>query len=125
MQNFILEASLTLLRHENVLLLASHGPNAWLVRNYQQNAELTELQSTLAALKESVTEVNRSRRVFQEDAGQHLTRLEERWQNLVGGTVQLDMACMAMEGEVKGLRRKETELRAEVEELEGSQTGMN
>ena len=95
------------------------------MRNYQLNAELTELQTTLAALKESVTEVNRSRRVFQEDAGQHLSRLEDRWQNLIGGTVQLEMACMAMEGEVKGLRRKEMELRAEVEELEGSQTGMN
>jgi len=106
-------------RLENVSLLASHGPNAWLVRNYQLNAELTELQATLAALKERVTEVNRSRRVFQEDAGQHLSRLEGRWQDLIGGTVQLEMACTAMEGEVKGLRRREDELRLEVEELEG------
>ena len=110
--------SLTPDRQENVSLLASYGPNAWLVRNYQLNAELTELQSALTAMKERVTEVNRSRRVFQEDAGQHLSRLEGRWQDLIGGTVQLEMACMAMEGEVRGLRRKEEELRKEVEELE-------
>ena len=103
---------------ENISLLASHAPNAWLVRNYQLNAELTELQSTLAAMKERVIDVNRSRRIFQEDAGQHLNRLEGRWQDLIGGTVQLEMACTAMEGEVKGLRRREEELRQEVQELE-------
>lgn len=105
-------------RLENTSLLSTYAPNAWLIRNFQLNSQLTELTSTLAELKEQVTEVNRSRRVFQEDTGQHLTRLEGRWQDLVGATVQLEMACKAMEGEVKGLRRKEEELRKEVTELE-------
>jgi pre-mRNA-splicing factor SPF27 len=56
--------------------------------------------------------------VYQEDKGQHLTRLEGRWQDLVGATVQLEMACKAMDGEVKGLRRREEELRQEVTALE-------
>jgi pre-mRNA-splicing factor SPF27 len=88
------------------------------VRNYQLNAELKELQETLSGLKEKVTDVNRSRRVFQEETGAHLSRLETRWQDLVGSTVQLEMACGALEGEVKGLRRKETELREQVDKLE-------
>jgi pre-mRNA-splicing factor SPF27 len=100
-------------------LLAAHGPNAWLVRNYQLNSQLTELQTTLTALKDRVTEINRSRRVFQEDTGKHLTVLEGRWQDLVGGTVQLEMACKAMEGEVKGLRRQEEDLKQELDVLEG------
>ncbi|WVQ81409.1 hypothetical protein IAT38_003533 [Cryptococcus sp. DSM 104549] len=107
------------LRLENSSILASYGPNAWLVRNYQLNSQLTELQGTLAALKEQVTDVNRARRVFQEETGQHLTRLEGKWQDLVGSTVQLEMACQAMEGEVADLERKEEELRKEVAELEG------
>ncbi|WVF65647.1 hypothetical protein IAT40_000378 [Kwoniella sp. CBS 6097] len=107
------------LRLENASVLASYGPNAWLVRNYQLNSQLTELQSTLAALKEQVTEVNRTRRVFQEDTGKHLGKLEGRWQDLIGSTVQLEMACTAMEGEVRGLRRKEEELKKEVADLEG------
>ncbi|WOO83504.1 Pre-mRNA-splicing factor SPF27 [Vanrija pseudolonga] len=107
-------------RNDNVGVLQSYGPNAWLVRNYQLNSQSKELQETLTQLKEQVTEVNRARRVFQEDAGEHLGRLENRWQDLVGSTVQLEMACKAMEGEVRGLRRKEEELRLEVAQLEGS-----
>ncbi|KAK1922489.1 Pre-mRNA-splicing factor SPF27 [Papiliotrema laurentii] len=106
------------IRNENASILSSYGPNAWLVRNYQLNAELKELQETLSGLKEKVTDVNRSRRVFQEETGAHLSRLETRWQDLVGSTVQLEMACGALEGEVKGLRRKETELREQVDKLE-------
>jgi pre-mRNA-splicing factor SPF27 len=91
------------------------------VRNYQLNSQLTERNATLTGLKDEVTEVNRSRRVYQEEAGSHLSKLETRWQRLVGSTVQLEMACMAMEGEVRGLRNKEDELRAEVEQLEAAQ----
>ena len=56
--------------------------------------------------------------MFQEDTGAHLTRLEGRWQDLVGSTVQLEVACTAMEGEVRALRRKEEELKREVQQLE-------
>lgn len=103
---------------ENTNVISSYGPNAWLIRNYQLNSQVTELEQALTELKEKVTDVNRSRRVYQEETGQHLTRLEGRWQDLIGSTVQLEMACMAMEGEVGGLRRKEEDLRREVKELE-------
>ena len=103
---------------ENTNILSSYGPNAWLVRNYQLNSQLTELQSTLSSLKDKVTEVNRQRRVYQEDTGKHLTRLEGRWSDLVSGGMQLEMAVKVMEGELRGLRRKEDELREEVRALE-------
>lgn len=77
------------------------------------------MQGALTGLKEEVTEVNRSRRVAQEEAGEHLSRLENRWGDLVSSTVQLEMACMAMEGEVRGLRAREAKLREEVAALEG------
>jgi len=105
-------------RLENTNILSSYGPNAWLVRNYQLNSQLTELQSTLSNLKEKVTEVNRQRRVYQEDKGKHLSRLEGRWGDLVGENVQLEMAILAMEGELVGLGRKEDELKEEVRQLE-------
>lgn len=100
-------------------IIQTYGPNAWLVRNYQLNAELKEMQGALTDVKEQVTEVNRSRRVAQESAGEHLTRLEDRWGNLVSSNIQLEMACMAMEAEVRGLREREAQLRAEVAALEG------
>lgn len=108
----------SLCRLENTSILSSYGPNAWLVRNYQLNSQLTELQATLATLKEQVTDINRTRRVFQEETGQHLSRLEGRWQDLVGSTVQLELACTAMEGEVKGLEAKKIILKDEITELE-------
>lgn len=108
-------------RNDNISVLSNYGPNAYLVRNYQLNSQLTELNSVLGDLKEQVTEVNRKRRVFQEDTGVHLGKLESRWQDLISSTVQLEMACRAMDGEVKGLRRKEEELRTEVADLEAQQ----
>lgn len=108
----------SLCRLENTSILSSYGHNAWLVRNYQLNSQLTELQATLATLKEQVTDINRTRRVFQEETGQHLSRLEGRWQDLVGSTVQLELACTAMEGEVKGLEAKKIILKDEITELE-------
>lgn len=105
-------------RNENIEVIQSYGPNAWLVRNYQLNSQLSELQETLKEMKEKVVEVNRTRRVFQEDQGEHLTRLESRWMDLVRSTVQLEMASTAMEGEVLGLESREQELRAEVAKLE-------
>ncbi|ODN95715.1 pre-mRNA-splicing factor SPF27 [Cryptococcus wingfieldii CBS 7118] len=107
------------LRVENTSILSTYGPNAWLVRNYQLNAQLSELQGTLSGLKEQVTETNRTRRVFQEDAGLHLERLEGRWSDLVSSTTQLEMACNAMDGEVAALERRENQLKAEVAQLEG------
>lgn len=115
---FTTEGYETDVRIENTNILSSYGPNAWLVRNYQLNSQLTELQSTLSNLKEKVIEVNRQRRVYQEDKGKHLSRLEGRWGDLVGENVQLEMAILAMEGELVGLRRKEDELKEEVRQLE-------
>jgi pre-mRNA-splicing factor SPF27 len=100
--------------------MQTYGQNAWLVRNYQLNSELKEVQGALTVQQEQVTEVNRARRVAQESAGEHLTRLEGRWGDLVSSTVQLEMACMAMEGEVHQLRAREAALREEVEALEAA-----
>ncbi|KAL7421484.1 hypothetical protein Q5752_004371 [Cryptotrichosporon argae] len=110
------------LRNENISLLSTYAPNAWLVRNYQLTATRAELAAELTALQEQATEVNRARRVFQEDTGRHLSALEGRWSDLVRATVQLAMACAAMGGEVEGLRRKEDALREEVTKMEQAET---
>ncbi|GMK56241.1 hypothetical protein CspeluHIS016_0300810 [Cutaneotrichosporon spelunceum] len=105
-------------RNENVGVLQTYGPNAWLVRNYQLSSQAKELEGTLAALKEEVTDVNRQRRAYNEAQGEHLARLENRWNDLVTSTLQLEMACTAMEGEVRGLEHRADELRSEVAQLE-------
>ncbi|WWC64139.1 uncharacterized protein I303_106747 [Kwoniella dejecticola CBS 10117] len=106
------------LRLENTNLLSTYAPNAWLIRNFQLSSQVKELEETLAALKEEIISVNRSRRVYQEDKGKILNILEGRWQDLISSNVQLEMACQAMGVEVESLRRNEEVLQKEVEGME-------
>jgi pre-mRNA-splicing factor SPF27 len=104
------------LRNVNAGLQATYGPNAWLIRNYQLEGEAKEMEAEVEQWREKVTEVNRSRRVFQEEKGRHLSALETRWQDLVTGTVQLELANVALQGEVEALARKAEALERELEE---------
>lgn len=104
------------LRNTNAQLQATYGPNAWLIRNYQLEGEAKEVEAEVEQWTERVTEVNRSRRVFQEEKGRHLAALETRWQDLVTGTVQLEMANVALQGEVDALERKAEALEKELNE---------
>ncbi|WVW79225.1 hypothetical protein I302_101191 [Kwoniella bestiolae CBS 10118] len=106
------------LRIENTSLLSQYAPNAWLIRNFQLNSQISELTSTLDQLKEQIVDVNRSRRVYQEEKGGQIGKLEGKWQDLISSNVQLEMACGALEGEVRGLRKRQEVLEGEVEGLE-------
>lgn len=103
-------------RNTNAHLQSTYGPNAWLIRNYQLEGEAKEIEQEVAQWTERVTEVNRARRVYQEEKGRHLAALETRWQDLVTGTVQLEMANVALQGEVDALARKAEALEKELNE---------
>ncbi|GHJ88209.1 hypothetical protein NliqN6_4611 [Naganishia liquefaciens] len=103
-------------RNTNAQLQATYAPNAWLIRNYQLEGEAKEIEHEVVQWTERVTEVNRARRVFQEDKGKHLAALETRWQDLVTGTVQLELANVALQGEVDALERKAAALEKELNE---------
>jgi pre-mRNA-splicing factor SPF27 len=68
-----------------------------------------------------IDEVLADENAKQEETGQHLSRLESRWQDLVSSTVQLEMANTALEGMVANLRRKRDELKEEVAEIEAQE----
>ncbi|WWC91321.1 uncharacterized protein L201_006264 [Kwoniella dendrophila CBS 6074] len=106
------------LRLENSTILSTYGSNAWLIRNYQLNSQISELTKVSEDLKEKIIDLNRSRRVYQEDQGLKLSKLEGKWQDSIGSTVQLELACNAMNLEVAALREKEERLQKEVDELE-------
>ena len=102
-------------RNENLSLLSTYGPNAWLIRNYQLESQAKEVEAEVEVWKEKVVEVNRKRRVFQESTGKHLSSLENRWQDLITGTIQLEMASRAMELEVEVLKGQEARLERDLE----------
>jgi pre-mRNA-splicing factor SPF27 len=51
----------------------------------------------------------------QESTGKHLSSLENRWQDLITGTIQLEMASRAMELEVEVLKGQEARLERDLE----------
>lgn len=62
--------------------------------------------------------LNRSRRSEQTDAGKKLAALEARWTELISRGLQLEVANIAAEHEVAGLRAEEEALRRELERME-------
>ncbi|WWC73200.1 uncharacterized protein I206_107166 [Kwoniella pini CBS 10737] len=106
------------LRLENTNLLSNYSPNAWLIRNFQLSSQVKELEESLNQIKEEIININRNRRIYQEDKGKLLNKYENKWQDLISSNVQLEMACKAMNIEVESLKRREEILQKQVNELE-------
>ncbi|TCD70077.1 hypothetical protein EIP91_005059 [Steccherinum ochraceum] len=100
------------LRQSNIALLQNYGSNAWRIHNYLLEATSKNLDKALEELKEMTTEVNRDRKNFQTRIGSQLTSLETRWTELISSVLQIDMANVALEGEIERLSKKEAELAA-------------
>ncbi|TFK76842.1 breast carcinoma amplified sequence 2 [Pluteus cervinus] len=100
------------LRQINLTLLHNYGANAWRVHNYLLEATANQMEKELEAGKQETVEVNRERKNNQERLGKQLTMLETRWTELISNVLQIEMANVALEGEVAQLRVKEEELQA-------------
>jgi len=100
------------LRHANTALLQNYGSNAWRVHNYLLEQTAKNLEKALEELKELTTEVNRDRKNFQTRIGNQLNVLETRWTELISSVLQIEMANVALEGEIDRLTKKEAELAA-------------
>ncbi|THH32324.1 hypothetical protein EUX98_g1851 [Antrodiella citrinella] len=100
------------LRQTNIALLQNYGPNAWRIHNYLLEATSKNLDKSLEELKELTVEVNRDRKNFQTRIGNQLTSLETRWTELISSVLQIEMANVALEGEMERLSKKEADLAA-------------
>jgi len=100
------------LRQTNIALLQNYGANAWRIHNYLLETTSKNLDKSLEELKELTVEVNRDRKNFQTRIGNQLTSLETRWTELISSVLQIEMANVALEGEIERLSKKEAELAA-------------
>jgi len=98
------------LRHTNQALLQQYGSNAWRIHNYLVEANAKNIEKALEDLKELTTEVNRERKNFQTRVGNQLTSLETRWTELISNILQIELANLALEGEVDRLNKTEAQL---------------
>ncbi|KAF8559319.1 breast carcinoma amplified sequence 2 [Imleria badia] len=98
------------LRHTNLALLQTYGQNAWRINNYLLEETAKQSEGALEEVKQLTTEVNRERKSSQTHFGAKLTTLETRWTELLSSILQIEMANIALEGEVERLRIKEGEM---------------
>lgn len=98
------------IRHTNLSLLQSYGPNAWKINNYLLESSATRLEKAVEELKERTVQVNRERKNAQSIAGAQLTALETRWTELISNVLQIELANVALEAEISQLAQREQEL---------------
>lgn len=97
-------------RQTNVELLQKFGGNAWRMSNFLLEEDVKRLQRQHEALQARMEELNRSRKTSQSEAGKRLDALEHKWSEMVGGNLQLEVANLALEGQVMQLRQRHQEL---------------
>jgi pre-mRNA-splicing factor SPF27 len=92
-------------RRAHLALLDSYGKNAWLVGNWQLEAELKALERELAQTKTEIDVLAVQRRKAQEEAGAEIHGLEETWKKGVGRVLETEIAAEGLRQEVLEQRR--------------------
>ncbi|KAI1850633.1 hypothetical protein JX265_004343 [Neoarthrinium moseri] len=92
-------------RHAHLALLERFGKNAWLVGNWQAEAQLAGLERELADVKRQIELVNHARRRAQEAVGGELQGLEDTWKRGVGRVLETEIAVEGLRKDVLERRR--------------------
>ncbi|KAI8946773.1 Pre-mRNA-splicing factor SPF27 [Xylaria longipes] len=87
-------------RETHLRLLDAYGKNAWLVGNWQAEAELAALERDLAAARREIDVVNIQRRRLQDEVGEELRGLEETWKKGIGRVLETEAATEALRRQV-------------------------
>lgn len=87
-------------RRQHLALLDTYGKNAWLVGNWQLEAELHALERELADAKRDVDLVTLQRQRAQADAGGEIRNLDETWRRGVGRVLETEVAAEALRRQV-------------------------
>ncbi|KAJ6604317.1 breast carcinoma amplified sequence 2, partial [Mycena vulgaris] len=98
------------MRQTNLTLLHTYGPNAWRIHNYLLEATVKQTEQALEELKQMTVDVNRERNNMQTRLGKQLNSLETRWTELISNVLQIELANVALDGEVNRLNAREAEL---------------
>jgi pre-mRNA-splicing factor SPF27 len=88
-------------RCQNLDLLDRWGKNAWLVGNYQLEADLRALEKELADVKKHIDVVNHDRKRRQEDVAAEMHLLEENWRKGVGKVLETELAVEDLKAQIR------------------------
>ncbi|KAK7941141.1 breast carcinoma amplified sequence 2 [Apiospora aurea] len=92
-------------RHAHLGLLDRYGKNAWLVGNWQAEADLAGLERDLAAVKRDIELVNHSRRQMQTEVGEELRGLDATWRRGVGRVLETEVAVQRLRHDIEQRRQ--------------------
>lgn len=90
-------------RSDNLALLETYGSNSWLISNAIQEHSLGLLETELAQLKEEGVRINRERKRLNLESGGEIDKLGQRWRKALRGIVEVEIACVGLEEEVRRL----------------------
>lgn len=93
-------------RRQHLALLDSHGKNAWLVGNWQLEAELRALEREVAAARRAIDLVTLRRQRLQRENGGEITGLDEAWRKGVGRVLEAEIAAEGLRREVDAVMRE-------------------
>ncbi|KAK5164784.1 uncharacterized protein LTR77_009448 [Saxophila tyrrhenica] len=92
-------------REVNLSLLETYGKNAWLISNNQLEDILRELEREVDAMKTEHENVERERRMAQENVAGEMQSLEEGWRTGVGRMIETQAAAERVRMEILERRR--------------------
>jgi pre-mRNA-splicing factor SPF27 len=93
-------------RGTNLSLLETYGKNAWLVGNWNNEAELRRLETELAQTKTETENLNAQRQTRQDGAKAEMDVLEDAWKKSIRGIVEVQVATDGLRTEVLEARSK-------------------
>ncbi|CAI2175617.1 14584_t:CDS:2 [Funneliformis geosporum] len=103
------------LRMFNLELLQKYGANAWRLHNYQLEHELQQYQMIMEEYKQNILDLNKQRKSEQLQAGNQIEALNNKWNEMIGQTLQVEVACASLEVEVQQLKSYEQQLKTSLE----------
>ncbi|KAI0892139.1 Pre-mRNA-splicing factor SPF27 [Annulohypoxylon nitens] len=87
-------------RQAHLQLLETYGKNAWLIGNWQLEAEVQALERELAETKKEIDVVNIQRRRAQDEVGSELKGLDETWKKGVSKVLETEIATEGLRQQV-------------------------
>ncbi|KKA28804.1 hypothetical protein TD95_002876 [Thielaviopsis punctulata] len=87
-------------RASHLALLDKHGKNAWLIGNWNLEAELKTIENELARVSREVDLLNVARNAAQQEVAAELKMLEDTWQKGIARTIETQVATAQLRAEV-------------------------
>ena len=96
-------------RRAHLALLDSYGKNAWLVGNWQVEADVKRVEAELAATKRGIDIVTVQRQRVQQEAAAEMRDLEATWRTGVGRVLETEAAAEELRQQILEARRQQAQ----------------